>query len=283
MTGQVILAPTADVHIELAIPFYEQNTLARQFVDCLDLSPAQPMIDVAKQRGFYDLAREQAIARKHSIRKALLAAIKETPSQKQILILAAGLDPLSIEMLDEAGEQIAHVYEVDLQDLETKKKIFNRIAPGLCPKISVIREDVTSDRLQERLQVQGFSLSRDTIVVMEGISHYLSRLALEELLISFQSEDAGQQVILEFSIPYDDIDLPFREEVRAMHTLIEAATNIPPMTKYPVDEIKDLFQRIGGRAVEFSTAHDAEKEMTGGTPIFPKKNSGWLQVCRAEI
>src|SRR5262249_14094159 len=151
-----------------------EDELTSTYVQHLDISSGQTMIDEHKTAGIYELTQELICNRKFIIRHAVLEGLRSNTEDSQIVILAAGLAPLALELLSREYDRIHRVYEVDVTPLNEKQVIYEDIAPHLSNKIVFFQDDIRSSVLLKNLEQVGFNPKRSTVFVIEGITHYMT-------------------------------------------------------------------------------------------------------------
>ena len=284
MVHRVSLEPTAALVIDLAQKFYNEDPVTRNFIEYLDISSGKTMIDAYKNAGIYEITQELISNRKFIIREAVLEAIKENISPTQVVILAAGKAPLALELLVREKHKIAGIYEVDISLLEDKKSIYQKIIPQLSDKITFVQADLNSENLMADLEHQGFNTNLYTVIVLEGITHYMSPKQLEVTLGRFASSNGTMhRVIIDFGPPYHDLTERIQPLAREAYRIIEDECYLQPMTKYDIAELTKIFQNAGGNVLKHYTICDIEKMRTGKNICFPEQNSGWLEYVVAHI
>jgi O-methyltransferase involved in polyketide biosynthesis len=284
MTAKISLEPTAALVIDLAGKFYDEDPLTKEFVKNLDLSSGLRMIDDYKKSGIYDLTRELISNRKFIIREAVLNAVRQNSSPAQVLILAAGKAPLALELLEREDGKIAKIYEVDTASLDEKKALYQKISPELCNRVAFFQGDIRGQNLMENLAKIGFDPSLYTVIVLEGITHYVTENELAKTLGAFASPDHKQHcVVIDFGPPYQQIAPRIQPIAREAYRIIEDDCYLQPMTKHTAGELGKIFQEIGGAVIHHYTISDIEKMRTGRNEFFPEKNSGWLEYMVAHV
>lgn len=269
--------------MELAKNFYAQDPLTREYMRYLDTSSAQALIAAHINAGIYELTQELICNRKFIIRHAVVEALKSASGQSQVLILAAGQAPLSLEVLSRQNDRIAAVYEIDVAEFGEKKRIYQSIAADLSDKVVFFQGDIRSHKLLSQLSSIGFDPSLNTVIVIEGITHYMTPAELQQVLELLTAERGKRWAVIDFGPPYDSIAERVRPIARQAYGIIEENCYRQAMTKYSSSEMRQALQAVGGEVVHHYTIHDIEKLVTGRNKFFPEKNSGWLEYMVARI
>jgi methyltransferase (TIGR00027 family) len=143
------------------------------FARLLKLSSNREWLRLGLSRSSCGLATHMAM-RSAMIDRALEAAV--AAGVDQIVILGAGLDTRSLRLGALAG---CRIYEVDHPSTQEAKCLALERVPG---NLVFVPVDFESDALTERLAQAGLDSTRPSAWVMEGVTMYLSRSAIEQTL-----------------------------------------------------------------------------------------------------
>jgi O-methyltransferase involved in polyketide biosynthesis len=273
------LEPTAAFVMKLAEPLFLSDALTRRYYRQLDISSAQELTEDYRQAGIYELAQELMCNRKFAVRHCLLRALDEE-TMAQVVILAAGKSPLGLEAATRKPEKIRHIFEVDVSSLAQKAELYHALAPATRGKVSFIEQDITGERLPDILREHGFDTGISTILVLEGITHYLPQAACFEILTRFASHHRRHRLIIEYGQPFDRLDDEVRPKAETAYGAIERRYHVQGMVKYTSQEIDRMLKQLGGELLEVLPLEAMEKLRTGVNRHFTRPGSGWLEVAR---
>ncbi|MBI4371585.1 MAG: class I SAM-dependent methyltransferase [Elusimicrobia bacterium] len=275
---KVKLEPTAAFVIDLAADLFAADDLTRRYVERLDLSSARELIEDAKREGVYELSRELMCSRKFTVRRELLEAAADASSPVQVAILAAGKSPVSLEILGSRGAGVKKIFEVDVSPFDDKRRLYELLAPESRGRVAFLEEDVCSPRLIDRLRGLGFDPTAKTVVVLEGITHYLPPEKLRTCLASFASGRRRNRAVIEFGPPFETLADWVRPKARAVYRSIEKICFRSGMVKYAADELRGLLSSLGGSLDRHYRMNEMERLRTGANRFFKEDNSGWVEV-----
>ena len=141
---------------------------------------ASPLVQLAERHPLVGVSAF-ALCRHRFIDEHLCAALAD-PETTQVLILGAGYDSRAYRFADELDGR--PVYEVDLPPLSRRKAGIVAAHPARFAGNSIERVEIDfrMDSLAERLRDSGFAVGARTFVVWEGVSMYLSHLAVADTL-----------------------------------------------------------------------------------------------------
>ena len=197
----------------------------------------------------------------------------------QVVILGSGLDPLSLEIAYRMGG--VRVYEVDADQMDDKRDLIREAAPDAAGRITCVTADLSRPRqVIQEVASAGWDASLPSVLVLEGISYYLSEKNLWDVVARF-GEASTNDVILEYIVPHEMI-IPERAHIPdAVFEIIRQSIGGPlEIARFGPDTIRDMAGRIGGRLVNRHTMRSIELSRTGANRYFPTDRSGWVEVAR---
>jgi methyltransferase (TIGR00027 family) len=141
---------------------------------------ARPLVQLAERHPVAGVSAF-GLCRHRFIDEHLCAALAD-PGTKQVLILGAGYDSRAYRFADELDGR--PVYEVDLPPLSRRKAGIVAAHPDRFAgnRINRVEIDFRADSLAERLDESGFAIGARTFVAWEGVSMYLSHVAIADTL-----------------------------------------------------------------------------------------------------
>jgi len=271
------LEPTAALVMAWALPLYEKGPVG-EFVRQLDLSSGADLF--CRCQAACDWYGEVILNRKHFIRHQIAEHLRAL-DWSQVVLLAAGKSPLGLELLQRSS-QISRVFEVDLAGMAEKETLYKRTAPEVADRLRCITADIASESLQEELCLAGFRRDIATIVVLEGISYYISEEALKRIISSVRS--SGKSIfILEYLLPCDFVEPSRRNIARTIFSLIEESTGQKEIRCYSDEDLELIFSEAGGRVAAYHSMQEMERQRTGRNEYFDKPGLGWIKCLEAEF
>ncbi len=141
-----------------------QNAL--DYFDRLNLSAANNLFQMFDHIEHY-MHLQSVTNRKFFVRKCAVEFL-EKHNDGQVIILAAGLAPLSVELASLFPEST--IFDIDKYLMKEKEIYIN----GVCPNIRFIECDITNiEKLHQALFENEWNNAQPTILIMEGIIYYL--------------------------------------------------------------------------------------------------------------
>jgi O-methyltransferase involved in polyketide biosynthesis len=278
LCSMLSLEPTASLVMRWALPLYEKSP-ARIFVRQLDLSSGEELYSRCDAIcPWY----EEVIQNRKSFIKKIIERRLDICGTCQLVVLAAGQSPLSLELALERPSQISQAFEVDISGMEEKARLYAETFPKHQRKLQCLTGDITSEGLLPLLEKSGYAKDGPSIVLMEGISYYLPRLALQKLISHFGS--GGRSIIvIEYLLPCSDIEPSRRRIPREIFSLVERSAGLKELSCYTRDDLREIFRGAGGELLESWSMKDMEKERCKKNLYFPERGLGWIECSIGSV
>ena len=198
----------------------------------------------------------------------------------QVAIFGAGLDALSVELASTTRRRDLRIYDVDAANMGLKDRLIGEsTSDAVRRSVRCVEAELSDPRAVARsLQESGWDGLKPSILIFEGISYYLSRENLFELIGLFASGRTHQNVaILEYILRQDRISRHRRHIPNRVFDAIMDQRNAQ-ITRYAKDEITLCAENVGGKIVKNYNQKEMEKSRCGGNRHFKTDCSGWINV-----
>jgi O-methyltransferase involved in polyketide biosynthesis len=252
-----------------------QSGNALDYMNSLDLTEGETLYKEFDAEENFMLT--QAVTnRKYFVRKHTLAFLddcRNEHSKGQVIILAAGISPLSVEIASFFPENL--VFDLDKYSMHEKEKYLNNI----CPNIRFIECDITNTALlKEKLSQYGWNPALPTLVVIEGIVYYLSVRDLKAVLTFF----AGHQtrLIADFVLKPEYVNEKTRIFGIDVFRKIKESVGLDFVNFYAPDEFLALLKDSGFTVAKRFTMDEIQLERTGKKEPFDLADSGWVSLIK---
>ena len=266
---------TAALVTSWAAPLYEQGPTAA-FVDQLDLSQGQELLarchDVCPWYG--EVIRD----RKHFLRHLIQRELATRAQQCQVVIPAAGVSPLALELLLSQPDRVTKVIEVDIAGAAEKHRLYSAVAPHLANRIACITADITAAGFSaEMLEVEGgYQPDAPTIVLFEGISYYITEAQLRHAMGVFRSAQQQNLIILEHLLPCALVNEARRSIPSGIFRTIGTYAGLSNIRCYSPGDVESLFQSLRGSNVRHYSSTDMERLRNEKPRRFVEDGDGWI-------
>ena len=201
----------------------------------------------------------------------------------QLAVLGSGMDALSLETVSRAKDVDA--YDVDYSHMELKERLIRK-AYGTSPIRCVLSDLNDAKKVLDGMRKNGWDNSRLSVLVLEGISYYLSRKKLWDLVAAFKTADRRNVLILEYMVPQEGIARKRQQIPEQVFGAIQKKSDDPKThhtVRYDADDIRIRIEKIGGCLILRYRMKNMEKNRTGHNVHFKTYKSGWIEVCQAVI
>ena len=252
---------------------------ARRFLDMLDLGSGRELFE--KCVSYWPHYHHVVKNRKSCILNLACRAIANDGIE-QVAILGAGLDPLSLEI--HARHADCKIFEIDVANMDTKTAMLQSINPSITDSIKCITLDLSNtDAIMPSLLESGWNPDAPSLMVLEGISYYLTVDALWKTIGMLKSASGTNRIILEYFIPPEKISKDRLPIARYPFDLIASDADIAHIARYDVDDITVRAERLGGKLLQHYDMGRMEQERVPESTLFKPRQSGWIEVCMLSI
>ena len=251
---------------------------ARAYFTGLNLSAADPLFKkFGDEENFIQthlMSNRKFFVRKCAVEFAQKCeAENETP---QIIILAAGIDPLSVEIASLYPNSV--VFDVDKYQMTEKQ---NHLGEE-CPNIKFIECDITDTQLlKQKLISKGWNYSVPCMLIMEGIMYYLVEDNIKKVLSSFSPHVST--FVCDIGLTPELVSEKYREHGMETRKKIMETVGLDFINCYEPDHFIQLLKKSGFSSVEIVTLGEIQKQRTGQRiPFDGDGSSAWVVMITAE-
>ena len=270
------LAPTAALVLRMGMPIY-QAPLTKDYLSRVDMSSGDAMYKKFT-------THIHLVNRKFFIRKLLLDLLAKSPVPFQWVVIAAGVDPMPLEILSIVPEKIAHVFELDEAFMDEKKKLYKEVAPRLAGKISCITTDITSPHFMEELMIKyAYDPVVPTFLQMEGITYYITENVIQMILGEFTSPNKQNCLFADFLLPPSSLSEAGRRQSEQIFGTIRRDTGYATTAPYTIDDFRRFLSNVGGRVTDHKTTYDLEILRTGSHAETLTPQDGIIDIVLGKL
>jgi len=268
----VNISATSALVLNWTDPRIWQSPVAGEYMGELDLSEGQSLLERFSE--MENLMHTQTVScRKFFVRKTVcnfLGQLQREGRSGQVVILAAGLAPMSVEIASLFPSSA--VFDVDLHNMDEKRKLLG----DRLPNIAFGECDITDiGKLDAVLTGGGFRKGEPTIVVLEGILYYISPDALRNLAGYLATNRAT--IIGEFGLKPELVNEETRVHLLDVFAKIQGQVKMDGVTFYSDDAISGLLREAGFGSVTLHNFQPIQKERTGDVFPFTSPDSSWIK------
>ena len=271
----MIIADTSALVLNWTSKDIWKSKNARDYFDGLDLSAADTLYKMIDEK-LGVIQCHLLSNRKFFVRKCAIEFLEQCKVQHlngQVIILAAGIDPLSVEVASLYPDSV--VFDVDKYSMQEKEKYLNHT----CANIKFIECDITNIKLLEAALVEkGWDKKQPAILIMEGITYYLTENDLRNILIFFAKNISN--LVCDFGLKPECVDEPNRMHGVELRDKIKKSVGLEFMNCYEPGYYMNLIKQCGFKnAVRFTMA-DIQTERTGDISPFEGHEPAWVSLVK---
>ncbi len=272
------LEPTAAFVLHYSKDIYKNN-LIKKYLEYIDFSSANAIIAMCEEKKISHLLHEAMCSRKFIITRLALNALKEN-NYEQIIIFASGKSPLTLELLLNNKNHIT-IFELDNASFSEKRNIFKKLLDkNNFNKLNFLETDITDLKLINKLESCNFDKKKRTILIFEGITHYIDKKLYFKLLQNF-SNNTKNKFIIEYAPEIAKLSEDYKYAVKEVFNFIEQNYYSAKMTNYSKNEFIDFFKSINGEINKIYDLKMISSMRNSGKYKFEKSFVGPIEVIDA--
>ncbi|MBE8221774.1 MAG: class I SAM-dependent methyltransferase [Bdellovibrionales bacterium] len=217
--------------------------------------------------------------RKYAIKKMAFDFLNKN-NNAQVIILAAGLDPLSIEIASVYPKSC--IFEIDKYNMDVKTQLLKKV--GNLEAIKCITADLTDIKsVEKNLLKVLWNKKKPTLLIAEGISYYISEKSLWSIVNIFKSPNKNNELILEYLLPYNLVNEKYRDIAKKTFQKLEKDYNLSSIVHYSKELIKRQLPKVSGDLKKTFNFCQIEKERLGKNSFFTDSKDCWIEVSSITI
>jgi O-methyltransferase involved in polyketide biosynthesis len=273
------VAPTSALVLSYAIEMYT-DPLSRKYLQYIDLGDVQPLVAAISHLSLPLGAIIQL--RKKMVRYLIRQFISRYP-QQQICIVAAGLDPLGLQLAAEYPQLINGIYEMDQAWMEDKGRIYRNIAPHLSLPVTLLTDITHTIQCKRQLRDAGYDASQPAIIILEGIVPYITEEQLRDITQCFSTKNARNTVIMDYLLPAEDIgSYATRHEFDEMDNLLKKSLGVE-LYYNSRKKVLNILELLHAEVHNVYDLHAMEQKLYGYNNTFPQPGDSLMEMVAFHI
>ncbi len=270
------ISATSALVLNWTAPDVWQSEEAKLYTQGLDLSEGDELLSIFTEDEHY--MHLQAVSnRKFFVRKHALHFMKDCAVKglkPQVIILGAGIAPLSIELAAYSSD--VKIFDVDKYLMEEKSGYLNR----KFPQISFLTCDITDVvALEQQLSNAGWERNSPTLVIMEGIIYYLAKEACAAILSFFARCKAA--LAADFALMPAMVDERARDYGTEVFRKISDRIGLSHIQFYSPGDFSQMLAASGFQLRQRSLLSEIQQEFRGSPLPFEGAEPGWISLVYA--
>ena len=273
---QIKLEPTASLMMQWGKDAFSSE-IRSNFINHLDLTAGNNLLEECNS--ICSWYNQVVLCGKRFVGEYLNNLLTNSTDEHLILILGAGKSPLSLEILKNHESKVNKIIEIDLEGMDEKIELYHKYFPSFSEKIKCITADVTSESILAvlRTMVHEFYNDSPCIILLEGISYFLSKREMEKILASFASTGNKNILLLEYLKPLRSVHPETRHIPEMIFESIKAHSGIKQISSFPASFISKTIMKKGGKLEMNKNLTDLEKNKHGQNKHFDQCDKGWIE------
>lgn len=251
---------------------------AQDYFDSLDLSGADKLLKKFNAEE-NNLQTQMLHNRKFFVRKYVvdfLEKYKKENISAQVIILAAGIDPLSVEIASLYPH--SKVFDVDKYAMNEKEKHLDNV----CKNIHFIEADITNIQLlKQTLTANDWNEDEPCLLIMEGIIYYLHEDDFKNILTFFA--DHVSAFVCDFGIKAECIDAKDKFFGEMVCSKIIETAGIEFMNRFEPQYFLQLLKQCGFKNPEKTTMAQIQQQRTGKSFPFEGEEPAWVALTTCQV
>jgi O-methyltransferase involved in polyketide biosynthesis len=273
------LEPTAAMVMIWAKPIYRSGMAAR-FVRSLDLSGGEELYRYSEAScAWYG----EVIRNRKFFMPALARSYVKNAGLCQVLVPAAGMSPVALELIEDCGDHIVRAIETDVTGMEDKQELYWRLFPDMLPGIQCLSMDIRDRGTMSVLSEHGYDTSIPSVIIMEGISYYLSKQELIDVAGMYRSPDHSNVIIMEYVLPCEHVREERRFIPRNEFDTIKRYCNLSHIQCYTKETLAEALGQCGGTVDAHYTMCEMERARLGHQQYFKEPGDWWTECIVARV
>lgn len=269
------VAPTSALVLSYVKDLYTEG-LSGKYMQYIDLSAVQDLAVAMNNISAHFGAVIRL--RKKMVRYLIKQFINRYPKQ-QVCVIAAGLDPLALTLTEDYPELISGIFEVDQAWMDEKLRIYAQLASHL-PLPVALQTDITNTiQLKRQLRDAGYDASQPTIIIFEGIIHYISEEQFRDIMQCFTTRNGRNTVIMDYALVHEEInDARYRTIATEAGELAERALQVK-FHRYSRKKILNTLELLNAEVYNIYDMQAAEYIMQGRNKDYHQPGDGMLEMA----
>ncbi|SFE31308.1 Leucine carboxyl methyltransferase [Chitinophaga sp. CF118] len=252
---------------------------SREYISRIDFSAVEKL--AAELYTISPLYHTLLQLRKRMVRYLIDELLEQHPRQ-QICILAAGLDPLGLQIAEHYPTQLRSIYEIDKAHMHEKQELYASVSFNEV-RLHHLYADITNPPLMmETLIKAGYTPHEPTLIIFEGIMHSITEEQFLRIMRAFCSRARNNAVIMDYILPQENLPSAFVPRANDMLEVMETATG-SRLKQYSRKKIMNLLSLLEAEIFDVYDMQAAEYVLNGRNKMYHTKGEGMMEMVAFSI
>jgi O-methyltransferase involved in polyketide biosynthesis len=273
-----IASTTSALILSIAKSLFDHGW-SREYISRIDFSAVEKQ--AAELYPVMPQLRDMVMIRKRMVRYLIHQVMEQHP-RRQVCILAAGLDPLGLQMAENYPADIHAIYEIDKVHIHEKQELYTSVSFN-DERLHHLHLDITNPPvMMETLINAGYNPWEPTLIVFEGIMHYISEEQFLRIMRAFCSRTRNNAVIMDYTLPAEDICPAALQEAEELLEILENIIGTR-LKQYSRKKIMNLLSLLEAEIFDVYDMQAAEYVLNGHNKIYYTKGEGMMEMVAFSI
>jgi O-methyltransferase involved in polyketide biosynthesis len=276
--NKLSVASTSALELAITKSLY-QNGWSREYISRIDFSNVEKLSE--ELFNISPLLHDVLLIRKRMVRHLITQLMLQHPRQ-QVCILGAGLDPLGLQIAEDFPGHLQAIYEVDNVHAAEKQDLYVSICID-DDRLHHVQADITNIPLMMQTLIDnGYKPYEPTLVIFEGIMHYLSEEQFLRIMRAFCSRTRNNAVIMDYMLQHEDLPLNFIPKMNDMLEVLGNAIGLP-LRQFSRKKVLNLLSLLEAEIFNVYDMQAAEYILNGRNKKYHLKGEGMLEMVAFSI
>jgi O-methyltransferase involved in polyketide biosynthesis len=277
LENKLTVASTSALVLSIAKSLYADGW-SREFISRIDFSAVEKLAE--DLCNITPLFHDVLIMRKRMVRHLVTQLMLQLPRQ-QVCILGAGLDPLGLKIAEDFINLKA-IYEVDNAYVQEKQELYASISFD-DDRLHNLQADMTNiPLLMQTLIDAGYNPDEPTLIIFEGIMHYISEEQFLRIMRAFCSRTRNNAVVMDYMLQNEDLPFNFVPKANDMLEILGNAIGMP-LRQFSRKKILNLLSLLEAEIFDVYDMQAAEYILNGRNKMYHLRGEGMLEMVAFSI
>jgi O-methyltransferase involved in polyketide biosynthesis len=273
LENKLSVASTSALVLSVAKSLY-QDGWSREYISRIDFSAVEKLAEELYR--ITPLFQDVLLIRKRMVRHLVTQLMLQHPRQ-QVCILGAGLDPLGLKIAEDFPIYPKAIYEIDNAYVQEKKELYASVSFD-DERLYHLQGDLTNiPLLMQTLIDTGYDPNEPTLIIFEGIMHYISEEQFLRIMRAFCSRTRNNAVIMDYMLQNEDLPFNFVSVANDMLEVLGSAIGMP-LRQFSRKKILNLLSLLEAEIFEVYDMQAAEYILNGHNKKYHLRGEGMLEM-----
>lgn len=252
---------------------------SREYISRIDFSTVEKLAE--ELCNITPLFHDVLMLRKRMVRHLVTQLMLQHP-RRQVCILGAGLDPLGLKIAEDFPTHLKAIYEIDNTYVQEKQELYASISFD-DDRLYHLQADMTNiPQLMLTLINAGYNPDEPTLIVFEGIMHYISEEQFLRIMRAFCSRTRNNAVVMDYMLQNEDLPFNFVSRANDILDVLGNAIGMP-LRQFSRKKILNLLSLLEAEIFDVYDMQATEYILNGRNKMYHLRGEGMLEMTAFSI